>query len=215
MVYASDDYGRTWTHMGPSQPISLVIDIAYDAVDPNLVYMATRGSGLWKSTDGGTTWQAVTGPGGRSEITEIAPHPTISGYLVVTAAGVGECGLYSSQDAGEAWTLLHPNVNNPVVFAPTVPPVLYGNVASSQQWGLIRSTDGGLTWELVEGMSQSTRLATATDGERVVLYVGSPGGMVAQVGLDDVLLGAGVYRWTSRLPTARVYLPLILRGYGP
>jgi hypothetical protein len=59
------------------------------------------------------------------------------------------------------------------------------------------------------------RLATASDGERVVLYIGSPGGMVAQFTPEEMLLGAGVYRWTSRLPTARVYLPLILKGYGP
>ncbi len=210
VVYASDDYGQSWTHIGLTQPISPVMDIAYDAADPDLVYMATRGSGLWKSTDGGITWQVVTDPGGRSDITEIAPHPSIFGYLVVAAGG----GLYSSQDAGETWTFLDWNVQDPVVFAPTVPPVLYGNVASSQQWGFVRSTDGGLTWELVEGMPQSTRLAVGSDEERVVVYVGTPGGVV-QANLEELLLGAGVYRWTSRLPTARVYLPLILRGYGP
>jgi hypothetical protein len=63
MVFASDDYGQSWTFMGPTQPISWTVDIAYDAVDPNLVYMATAGSGHWKSTDGGRSQSGVHGNG--------------------------------------------------------------------------------------------------------------------------------------------------------
>jgi len=80
---------------------------------------------------------------------------------------------------------------------------------------LTLARDAGLRqWELIEDMPQATSLATATDGERVVVYVGTPGGVV-QIDQDDVLRGAGVYRWTSRLPTARLYLPLVCKECAP
>ncbi|MEA3396345.1 MAG: IPT/TIG domain-containing protein [Chloroflexota bacterium] len=221
VVYASDDYGQSWAYMGPTQPISPVMDIAYDAVDPDLVYMVTAGTGQWKSTDGGVTWSALplTLAGGIFD--EIAPHPSLSGHLILSTSDQNNnAGLFSSQDAGETWTLLTDTVivGSPLVYAPTIPPTLYafGIVGDSPDvpYVLRRSVDNGLTWETVEGAPGPTRLATATDGERVVLYVGTPGGMVAQFTPEEMLLGAGVYRWTSLLPTNRVYLPLILKGYA-
>ena len=69
-------------------------------------------------------------------------------------------------------------------------------------------------------------LATGTDGERVVLYIGSAGGMVTQAGVqtasiantvlgETTIFGGGVYRLTTLLPTDWVYLPLVVRGYAP
>lgn len=64
-------------------------------------------------------------------------------------------------------------------------------------------------------------MVTTTD--RVILYAGTTGGYVeggaAQAWsqadtANGTLVNAGVYRWTSRLPTARVYLPLVLKGYA-
>ena len=48
-------------------------------------------------------------------------------------------------------------------------------------FSLRRSRDNGLIWKTVEGAPGPSRLATATDGERVVLYVGSPGGLAAPI----------------------------------
>jgi len=220
LVYASDDYGQSWAYMGPTQPISSIIDIAYDAVNPDLVYMATVSTGQWKSADGGATWSALPFTLVGNIFDVIAPHPTLSGHLILVTGGPTNdiSGLFSSQDAGETWTLLPNSAGSPLVYAPTIPPTLYAfgiEGETGHQYVLRRSMDNGLTWETVAGAPGPTRLATATDGERVVLYVGSPGGMVAQFTPEEVLLGAGVYRWTSLLPTNRVYLPLVLKGYGP
>jgi photosystem II stability/assembly factor-like uncharacterized protein len=226
LVYASDDYGQSWTRVGPTQPISPVVDIAYDAVDPGLVYMATEGSGLWKSTDGGNTWQLMPKPGGQSEINGIAPHPTISGYLVVGVSGGEYAGVYSSQDAGETWTFLDSYVGTPLVYTPSAPPVLYGRRAIPQYWGLVRSYDNGQTWEQMPDAPYPNCLATGTDGERVILYIGSPGGLPSQTGAqtawqpnailgESTVFGGGVYRMTTRLPNHWAYLPLVLRGYAP
>ena len=205
--------------MGPPQPISWIVDIAYDSVDPNLVYMATGGSGHWKSTDGGVNWSALPyiGAGGIDD--EIAPHPTLSGHVVIA---VRDEGIFGSQDAGETWTFLPGYAGSPLVYAPTFPPALYGKREISQYKGLVRSFDNGQTWEQVADAPYPVRLATATDGERVVLYIGSPGGMASQVDTQSTLIseavlvgptlfGGGVYRLTSLLPTDWLYLPIIAR----
>jgi len=215
MVYASDDYGQTWACMGPTQPISWIVDIAYDAVDPNLVYMATAGSGPWKSTDGGANWQKVTAFPGVPYVTSLAAHPHTSHTIYVLAETTAGSNLYVSEDAGDTWTHLTDECGVQVIAAPTQPATtLYTSCGGSAK-GTCRSTDGGQTWSQVQSVTWPTVLAAGTDGERVVVYVGTPGGMVVQANLEEMLLGAGVYRWTSRLPTARVYLPLILKGYGP
>ncbi|MBU0492599.1 MAG: IPT/TIG domain-containing protein [Chloroflexi bacterium] len=217
LFYSSNDYGVTWNHIGPTQPISPVREIAFDSQNPNLIYIATQGSGLWKSTDGGQSWVATPSPAGLKFIETVATHPEI-GETVYVGAGDGlggpDCGVYVSDDAGETWTFLSFGIGGQLLFSPTMPPTLYGGEASGQFWGLVRSTDGGQTWQRMVDAPYPISLATGTDGERVVLYIGTPGGMV-QVTLEDVLRGAGVYRWTSRLPTARVYLPLVCRGYAP
>ena len=94
--------------------------------------------------------------------------------------------------------------------------------ASSQYSGLMRSFDNGQTWEQVDEAPYPVRLATATDGERVVLYIGSAGGMASQAGTqttltpnailgETTLYGGGVYRLTTLLPNNRVYLTIVSR----
>lgn len=217
MVFASDDYGQNWAYMGPTQPISWIVDIAYDAVDPDLVYMATVGTGHWKSTNGGATWEQMPyiGEGWISD--EIAPHPTLSGHVVI-----GGEGIWGSQDAGETWTFLSADAGPPLVYALTFPPTLYGKLESAQYRGLMRSFNNGQTWEQVGEAPFPVRLATANDDERVVLYIGSPGGLAGQIGGqaatsailgESTIFGGGVYRYTTLLPDQQVYLPLVLRQF--
>jgi hypothetical protein len=215
LIYRSADYGRSWTHIGPTEPISMILDITFDAVDPDLIYAATSGSGLWKSTDGGSTWQATPLPGGRARIDGIAVHPTLSGHLVIETNGPE---LYASQDAGETWEFLS-EIGVPLVYAPTFPPILYGHGLNRFFQGiLVRSFDNGLTWEEVpEAPYYPVQLATATDGERVVLYIGSLGGLAGQAASRAIqgqvnIFGGGVYRYTSLLASQqRLYLPLVMK----
>ena len=215
MVFASDDYGQSWQYLGPTEPISWIVDIAYDAVDPNLVYMATVGTGHWKSIDGGVTWEKMPYIGDGWIADEIVSHPTRSGHVVI-----GSEGIWGSQDAGKTWTQLSDSIRPPLAYVPTLPLTLYGKLESAQYRGLMRSFSDGQTWEQVDEAPYPVRLATATDGERVVLYIGSPGGMAGQIGgqastntiqRESSLFGGGVYRYTILRPDERVYLPLVLR----
>jgi photosystem II stability/assembly factor-like uncharacterized protein len=228
LFFASDDYGATWNHLGPTEPISWVSEIAFDAIDPNLIYAGTRGTGLWKSTDGGQIWAAVPNPSGIADISVVATHPDIPNTVYVNADQMGneDAGLFVSHDAGETWTHLTWQVGGQLLFAPTQPATLYTGCGLGEDFGngLCRSLDGGQTWQKLDGMSWPTAMAVGTDGERVVIYVGTAGGVVAAssgstsiqtvTGSSNVL-GGGVYRYTTLQPEHWVFLPLVARGHTP
>jgi len=231
-IYASDDYGEAWEYVGPTQTISGVVGLAYDAEDPHLVYAATSGTGLWKSTDGGTDWQLITSFPGDPLITSVAAHPDVpnSVYVKCDRALIGDPTLFVSQDAGETWEEL-PACDDcgRLLFAPPErekpPYTLYAGPGSPS--GLYRSLDGGYTWEQVAGVPTTDiySLAAGSDDERVVVYVGISGGVVSPqtqalsasdvIPDQDEIIPGGVYRLTTRLPTDWLYLPSLLRGYTP
>jgi hypothetical protein len=232
LFFGSDDYGLTWAHLGPSRPISWVNDIAFGSQDPNLIYAATQGTGLWKSTDGGQSWATSTLPAGLDFIETVATHPQTAGTVYVIAAdstGGPDDGLYVSEDAGDTWTRLPGAGGVQLLFAPTQPPTLYTGCGLGDEFnaGVCRSQDGGQTWEALRGVAWPTAMAAGTDGERVMVHIGSAGGMAPPVtttyaalrGEADLCtstysaLGSGVYRYTSRLSAHRIYLPLSLRSY--
>jgi photosystem II stability/assembly factor-like uncharacterized protein len=226
-LYIGDDHGETWFYMEPSQPISGVTDIAYDAADPNLIYMGTCGTGLWKSADGGSSWQATSFP--QPIVRSIAAHPhapnTVYAYGWKESGEAPFTGLYFSQDAGETWTFLGEYSSDGwLLFAPTYPATLYTGLMN----GLHSSSDGAYTWETVEAVPDGRiqALAWGSDGERVIVYVGTAGGVVSSVeqaaatsdgipGRGSVM-GGGVYHLTTVLPDRWVYLPLVCRSaYRP
>jgi photosystem II stability/assembly factor-like uncharacterized protein len=240
-IYASDDYGENWEYVGPTQPISRVVEFAFDAVDPNLVYAATYGTGLWKSADGGASWQEATLFPGGPIVMSVAAHPDVPDTVYARSEDRSDGGMpaYVSRNAGATWYELPPCDNcGRLLFAPPErgkPPYTLYTTAWPMEWeigcvwpaGLHRSMDGGYTWEQVEGAPTSDiySLGAGNDEERVVVYVGISGGVVAAesraAAAADVIPGqgeiipGGVYRLTTRLLNQRVYLPLVLREYTP
>lgn len=223
--YASDDYGESWSYLGPTTPISEVLNIAYDSRNPDLIYASTNGMGLWKSTDGGNTW-AVTSFTNTNYINYVITHPNQENKVYLASSTIDDSVNYVSDDAGETWVRVESQIEYraPILFTPAQPPLLYAACEFGEK--LCRSNDSGNTWEIVPGMTFPIALAAGADGERVVLYVGTPGGMVSQAGAqtastpnaisgDVTILSGGVYRLTIPLPTNWVYLPLVLRGYAP
>ena len=132
-IYRSDDAGEHFTYL-PTAPISGVVQLAYDAVDPNLVYAATEGTGLWRSTDGGVTWQPAASWGGTGHLWSVVPDPRIPNTVWIgkwrDEVQPGPSNVFSSTDAGQSWTpVVWPRAKDrgirTLLFAPTVPSALY------------------------------------------------------------------------------------------
>jgi len=216
-IYTSIDFGETWSWADVGQVISPVTTLAYDPSNAMAVYAGTGlsgedvGSGLWKSANGGATW-FPSGLSGHA-ISGIAVDPRDSRIIYVTGFS-----FYVSHDAGQTWALVTGGVWHNLLLVPTTPPVLY-----AYDWrGMMRSADYGQHWDvpagaLAHGNIGSMAVATTTD--RVIIYVGTSGGMVSGAAqmesqaTSDTLVSAGVYRYTTRLLNQRVYLPVILKGY--
>jgi photosystem II stability/assembly factor-like uncharacterized protein len=121
-VFRSRDGGRSWSAVLHPNDDTGAIDLAFDPHDSHALYAAvwqTRrppwniyppsngpGSGLYKSIDGGSTWQQLQGNGLPSEGVGrigigVAPNDPNRVYAIVDAK---DGGLYRSDDAGKTWT---------------------------------------------------------------------------------------------------------------
>jgi len=232
-VYRSLDHGESWAFMGPTPAISEVHDFAFDAVDPDLIYAATAGDGLWRTEDGGMSWANVPISDTQSPVyvPAMATHPDVPGKIYVRTYSYAESPnpepeLWVSEDAGETWELLgYVFLGVDLIISPPVPDQVAYSLYTGCEPGLCRSDDDGKSWEPVEGAPRPEFLAAASDGERSVIYLGSFGGLVSSVEAQGIgileavpedarVLGGGVYRLTTRLFGHSVYLPLVLRDDG-
>jgi photosystem II stability/assembly factor-like uncharacterized protein len=196
------DLPADWSLLGP--PGGDVFGVAASPVDPDLVLAGTApggslGGGLYRSTDGGETWAKVPAMAGGS-VLDIAFAPDGRAYV-----GSAD-GVWTSPDAGEAWTNLDLGIGvNQFVFEVTIDPsapetlwVGIGDAAGTLAINLMRSTDGGATWTnrtppLPGPMSGQAVAVDPTDSDTVVaLFGGAFGGGAVWVTTD------GGDSWTNR-----------------
>lgn len=129
-VYESTDGGTTWSLvLSGDNNTTGAVDLAIDPLNPNRVFAAMWdhlrepdlrryggvGSGLYRSTDGGSTWERLTnglpGPGatiGRIGVALAASNPQRVYAIVNQANGLFQ-GFFRSDDGGNSWTNLSPN----------------------------------------------------------------------------------------------------------
>ncbi len=163
-----------WTNEGPNG-IGRIWDLVIDPRDDKVLYVgAGTGSGLWKTTDGGSTFKCLSNDWKSQSIGDIELDPQNPDIVWV---GGGECivgggsiaypgvGIYKSIDGGETWehkgldssyfisrVEVHPTNSN-IVFVGVLGNLFSGN----PQRGLYKTEDGGNTWKnLLEGYVNDT-----------------------------------------------------------
>jgi photosystem II stability/assembly factor-like uncharacterized protein len=166
------------------------------------------GSGLYKSTDGGTTWRPLTTgfPGAEEGVARIgvaiAPSDTKRIYASVEADK--KAGVYRSDDAGETWTQVNddhriggrgPGAMG-IAVAPDNPDVVY--VENTTTW---KSTDGGKTfvgWKGAPGGDDYQRIWINRDNGQIIALSSDQGAVISVNG------GATWSSWYNQ-PTAQFY----------
>ena len=156
--------GLAWRNLGPNRG-GRSIAVAGSTSRPMEYYFGATGGGLWKTTDGGTTWQPVTD--GKIGSASVGAVEVCQSNPDVVYIGTGETqlrgnilpgdGLYKSTDAGKTWThvglrasrnigrvRIHPT-NCDIAYA-----AAFGEYSGpSAERGIYRTTDGGQTWTQV------------------------------------------------------------------
>ncbi len=183
-------YGNMeWREIGPALPGGRVAAVAGSATDHNLYYLGSAGGGVWKSSDGGETWQAVFEKEKVAAIGAVAIDPKNNDIVWV---GTGESnprndvsygdGIYKSTDGGKTWKnvglhgtrhiariLIDPRNPNHVIAG------ALGDVfGPSSERGVYVTDDGGATWSrtlFVSDQSGVSDLALDVQNPNVV-YAG-------------------------------------------
>jgi photosystem II stability/assembly factor-like uncharacterized protein len=148
--------------------------LAVDPRAPANVYAGTD-AGVFKSTDGGQSWQRVRAARGRERsISALAVDPRHPHVVYAIAA---EHGVFKSTDAGTTWRALEGGFGTSddigaLALNPRNPEILYlGGV------GLFKSKDGGTTWRTA-GLTGTTVYEIAVDPEEpATLYAGTDAGL--------------------------------------
>lgn len=129
-----------------------------------LYYMGTAGGGVWRTQDGGTTWECISdgyfgGSIGAVAVAKSDPNVIYVGEGEQTVRGNVSSGrgMWRSTDAGKTWTsigLKNSEHVGRIRVHPTNPDVVYAAVMGNlwkpnEERGLYRSSDGGETWEKI------------------------------------------------------------------
>lgn len=171
-VYKTEDGGKTWKNMGlkTSEHIGM---IAIDPRDSGVIYVAAYGPlwraggerGLYKTNDGGKTWNAVLTISEHTGVSEVYLDPRDPDVIyavahqrrrhVFTLVGGGpESAVHKSEDGGKTWRKINRGLPGGdlgrigLAISPVNPDYLYAIVeAQSRRGGFYRSTNRGVSWE--------------------------------------------------------------------
>ncbi|MEA2563550.1 MAG: hypothetical protein QOH06_5054 [Acidobacteriota bacterium] len=160
--------------IGPAAMSGRVADVAVVESNPDIVYVGSASGGVWKSTNGGLTWNPIFDDQPVASIGAVAvfqPNPDV----VWVGSGEGNPrnsvsvgnGIYRSLDGGRTWKHLGLEKTeriHRVLLHPTDPDVAYV-AALGKLWGenpdrcVFKTTDGGRTWKKVLYVDERTGVA--------------------------------------------------------
>ena len=176
-VYKSTDGGKTFKNMGLASSRSIG-RVVVDPIDHEVVYVAALGSlfgkggerGVYKTVDGGLTWQRVLFVDEDTGATELVMDPSNNKVLYAATyqrrratwgfnGGGPGSAIWKSSDAGRTWTRL----TNGIPAGPlgrigmdvyrANPNIVYARIEHERQSGVYRSDDAGLSWRKMSSVN--------------------------------------------------------------
>ncbi|MBN2147761.1 MAG: hypothetical protein JW726_10250 [Anaerolineales bacterium] len=174
-LYKTSNGGVSWSTMPalPHAGVLLTLGLAPDDDDVLFLWGYDSGQFLYRSTDGGSSWQALSKAGAVA----ISPASWREVYLA------SENSLFKSIDGGETWTEIGDftaSCPRPEKFyiAPSAPHVMMGIVspAGSMDFKLCKTMDGGVTWSLLSLSSPMIHSLVFDPKNSNTIYLATIGG---------------------------------------
>lgn len=172
-VYKSDNGGKTWSFMGLPEA-GQIGKIRVHPKDPNLVYVAALGHlfgankdrGVYRSKNGGESWEAVLQVGDSTGAVSLAMNPNNPREIYAgmwraerkpwsMISGSTEGGVYKTTDGGDNWEKLKGGLPEGMVgkvgvtVSPAHPDRVWALIEAEPAGGVYRSDDAGKTWKRI------------------------------------------------------------------
>jgi photosystem II stability/assembly factor-like uncharacterized protein len=208
-LFTSSNDGATWTALHDGTWPNLVLhDIELDPADSNTIYLASAGSGIYKSADGGASWIfGMTGATAFS-LNEVCVDPSGGTPIYVGGASVG---IWKSSD-GIAFLPSSVGIGSLTLKSVAANSLDHDELAVAfeglNNGGVYTSTDGGMTWDIAN--LPGTRYSTVLFAPDGTLYAISDG--------PSTIAPEGLYRrdsigsWTGLGPDQGTYFESELVG---
>jgi photosystem II stability/assembly factor-like uncharacterized protein len=218
-VYRTRDGGRTWERVLFVSDSTGAVDLEFQPGNPSVVYAAmwraerkpwtiisgAREGGVYKSSDGGTTWTRLTNglPNGLVGKADFAVSPSKPDRLYVLIEANPGSGLYRSDDAGKSFVAVDTTtrglITRPFYYTnvdadPTNADVIYVGTE-----GFYKSLDGGKTWTTMSTPHGDNHDLWINPQNPSIMIQSNDGG--ANISLD------GGRSWSTQYnqPTAEIY----------
>lgn len=237
-VWKTNNAGTTWNPIFDGQSSYSIGSVTIDPNNPHTIWVGTGenvggrhvgyGDGIYKSTDGGQTWQNM-GLENSEHISKVVVHPENSDIIWVAAQGPlwdkgDDRGLYKSTDGGENWNKVLGDDEwvgvTDIVMDPRNPDRLYAAtwqrhrtpaayMGGGPGTGIYRSNDGGENWdELNKGLPNSNmgKIGLAISPQK-------PDIVYAAITLDRTT--GGVYKSENRGSSWEKMSNTVAGGTGP
>jgi PKD repeat protein len=158
-----------WQSLGPTitpteigsqdiDGIGRINQISFDPNNANIFYVAAPDGGVWKTTDGGNTWQPITDDFASLGVSDIAISPQNPDIIYIATGdrdgrSAYSIGVYKSTDGGQSWavtSLIYSLADNVKLSRILVDPQNYNKVIVGGSNGIFITTDGGNSWTNVD-----------------------------------------------------------------
>ena len=159
-----------WTPNGPYNIGGRITAIAVNPQNPNIIIAGAAAGGIFKTTNGGLNWTAKTDQWPSLSVGALVMHP-VNPNIIYCGTGEGNSaidvypgfGVLKSTDMGETWNIsgLTEALHIPAMdIHPLDPNIIYASVMAfrsfGQNKGIYKSTNGGVNWNKVLFVSDST-----------------------------------------------------------
>jgi photosystem II stability/assembly factor-like uncharacterized protein len=187
-LFRTTDGGATWTPISDGKiPLGSMGSIAVADSDPNIIYVGTgsdgvrsnvsTGRGVYKTTDGGETWQFV-GLYNAGQIGAVRIHPTNPNIVWVSAMGDAfkpnaERGIFKTDDGGKTWRktlFISDGVGAmDVELQPGNPSVVYAWMSHLERkpWTIISGSKEGGFYKSIDGGEKFTKITNGLPAELI------------------------------------------------
>jgi len=201
-LWTSFDAGETWSSVSRLQGIR-VDSLGLNLDEPEEIFAGTHKSGLFRSRDGGSSWEAINYGIANTFVSALSTDPSVPKRLY---AGTLGDGLFITDDMGVSWSHVGGELAGTSVKALLASSTNPGSIFAGTWDGLFMSQDAGQTW---------ARSSPPLDGKQVVSLAASQTGAIYAGTYGDGLFTSSDSGNTWRVTDSpQLYVTAIVVGYN-